>query len=105
MQGDSLFLGSKNQSGVQGEAVIGRQDDAIRVRLTLNGLTPGSSYPVHVHSGRCRAGGGPVVTGLTEISAQDSSASSAITFAASSVSPDSSNYLQRIGISVLLQKC
>lgn len=93
MQGDSLFLAPKNQSGIQGEAVIARQEDAIRVRLTLNGVTPGSRYPVHLHSGRCRAGG-PVATALTEVSAQTSTATTAITFSASSVTPGDSYYLQ-----------
>lgn len=89
----SVALTPKNQSGIRGEAVVALRGDSIRVRLSLTGLEAGTSYPAHVHKGTCRAGGG-VATALTSVTARDSTGTSATTFAATAVSPDSAYYLQ-----------
>lgn len=89
----SVTLSPKNESGIQGTAVVARQADSISVRMMLGGLEPGASYPAHVHEGTCETGGG-VATALTKISADDSTGTSATTFAASAVSPDSAYFLQ-----------
>lgn len=89
----SVTLSPKNQSGIQGTAVIGRRADSVQVRLMLSGLSAGTRYPAHVHEGTCEAGGG-VATALTEVAAEDTTATSATTFPASVVSPDSAYFLQ-----------
>lgn len=93
MEKVSVTLSPKNQSGVQGTAVIGRRADSVQIRLMLSGLSAGTSYPAHVHEGTCETGGG-VATALTEIAADDTTATSATTFPASAVSPDGAYFLQ-----------
>ena len=89
----SVTLSPKNESGIRGRALLARQGDSIRVRLTLSGLEPGTSYPAHVHEGTCQAGGG-VATALAGVAAEDTTGASTTTFAASAVSPDGAYFLQ-----------
>lgn len=91
--GTSFYMRPKNESGVSGEARMARRDEAIQVRMTLSGVASGSTYPVHLHKGRCQTGGG-VATGLTKISATDTTATSSVTINAGVLFPDSSYFVQ-----------
>ena len=56
-----------NRSGVSGTVQADRSTEALALTMTVEGLEAGSTYPAHVHDGRCAAGG-PVRTPLGEIS-------------------------------------
>lgn len=89
----AVTLAPGNQSGVRGKAVIGRRGDSLRVRLMLQGLTPGASYPAHVHEGTCAAGGS-VATPLGPVAARESTGVNATAVPASAVAPDGAYFLQ-----------
>lgn len=58
-----------NRSGVRGTVEADHEEDAVTVTVQLAGLDPGSVYPVHIHTGRCAAGG-PVAVPLGRITAR-----------------------------------
>lgn len=76
MEGTSVALAPKNESGLAGTAVLtAASGDSLSVELSLSGLESGQSYPAHVHSGTCQSPGG-VVSGLTGVTADGTTGTS-----------------------------
>jgi Cu/Zn superoxide dismutase len=76
MEGTSVALAPKNESGVAGTAVLtSAEGDSLDVALSLSGVKDGESYPAHVHEGSCQEPGG-VVSGLTEVTADGTTGTS-----------------------------
>lgn len=59
----AMTLTALNNSGVAGTAQLSHGQDALNVTLNLTGLTPGESYPAHIHRGSCQQDG-PVAAPL-----------------------------------------
>ena len=57
-----------NTSGVMGTVEIKHNDQALDVKVELSGLTPGETYPAHIHRGSCDAQG-PVAAELGSVTA------------------------------------
>ncbi len=76
MEGTSVALAPKNESGLAGTAVLtSAGGDSLSVELSLSGVEDGESYPAHVHEGSCQEPGG-VVSGLTEVTADGTTGTS-----------------------------
>lgn len=61
-----------NRSGVTGTVTADHDEEEATVTVELAGLEPGATYPVHIHTGRCAAGG-PVAAPLGRITARPDS--------------------------------
>lgn len=61
-----------NRSGITGTVEADHEADDVTVTVELAGLAPGTEYPVHIHTGRCAAGG-PVAVPLGRITARPDS--------------------------------
>lgn len=91
--GHSVTLVPKNESGVNGTAMLRESGDSLRVDVRLAGLTSGESYPVHIHQGTCQEGGG-VAAGLNDVAAADSTGSSTTSVAKSALDADRRHFVQ-----------
>lgn len=79
MEGVSVTLVPKNESGIAGTAIVRPADsDSLRVQLKLSGLTADQEYPAHVHQGTCDRGGA-VQMALQSVAAVADTASSVTT--------------------------
>lgn len=58
-----------NRSGITGTVTADHDEGEATVTVELAGLEPGAAYPVHIHTGRCAAGG-PVAAPLGRITAR-----------------------------------
>jgi CHRD domain len=58
-----------NRSGITGTVEADHDGDDVTVTVELAGLEAGTEYPVHIHAGRCAAGG-PVAVPLGRIAAR-----------------------------------
>jgi hypothetical protein len=58
-----------DQSGVRGRVALEGDEGEWLLLFEIEGLEPGESYTAHVSEGRCAAGG-PVVTGLGDLTAE-----------------------------------
>lgn len=65
----SVEFAPVNRSGITGTVTADHDDEHATVTVELAGLEPGATYPVHIHTGRCAAGG-PVAAPLGRITAR-----------------------------------
>lgn len=87
-------LAPVNQSGVTGSVRAEHGDDEAEVTVELAGLQPSATYGVHVHTGRCAAGG-PVAAPLGDVSAgSDGTARLTAEVAGSQLGPDDPAFIQ-----------
>lgn len=76
MEGVSVTLVPKNESGMAGTAIVREAPgDSMDVSLKLSGLSAGQDYPAHVHRGTCNSPG-PVTAALESVTAGADTASS-----------------------------
>ena len=68
----SVEFASVDRSGITGTVSADHDDEEATVTVELSGLEPGAVYPVHIHTGRCSAGG-PVAAPLGRITARGDS--------------------------------
>lgn len=64
----SVEFAPVNRSGITGTVTADHDEEQATVTIELTGLEPGATYPVHLHTGRCAAGG-PVAAPLGRITA------------------------------------
>lgn len=62
----TVALAPMNHSGIMGTATLEEKGESTTVVVTLEGGTPGTSYPSHIHEGICDAAG-PVVVSLADV--------------------------------------
>lgn len=68
----SVEFAPVDRSGITGTVSADHDDEETTVTVELSGLEPGVVYPVHIHSGRCSAGG-PVAAPLGRVTARGDS--------------------------------
>ena len=94
---DAVEFASVNRSGIQGTVTASHEGDDATVTVTLEGLEPGVAYPVHIHGGRCAAGG-PVEVPLGRITASaEGTGRLTSRVAGSDLSPDRPAFVQAHG--------
>lgn len=94
--GATVSLAAVGESGISGDARLMPAGDSVRVAVSLTGLTEGQSYPVHVHTGTCSAGGG-VDQPLSSVTGQAGGTGSSTTTLAAPVFADTSHFVQAHG--------
>lgn len=94
--GTTVSLSAKGESGVSGDVRLMPAGDSVRVGLSLTGLTEGQSYPAHVHTGNCQAGGG-VAQRLNPVAGQAGGTGTSTTTVAASVFADTTYFIQAHG--------
>lgn len=60
-QVDAAEFAPVNRSDITGTVQLEEEDDQATITVALVGLEAGVEYPVHVHTGRCAAGGAVAV--------------------------------------------
>jgi hypothetical protein len=85
--GEGIELAAVDHSGISGRVESVRDDEAVTITLSVEGLEPGLTYPAHVHQGRCVAGG-PVLVSLEEIVSDGSGTARASTRIAADQLPE-----------------
>lgn len=94
---DAVEFASVNRSGINGTVTANHDGDEATVTVTLEGLEAGVAYPVHIHGGRCAAGG-PVEVPLGRITASaEGTGRLTSRVAGSDLSPDSPAFVQAHG--------
>lgn len=91
--GATVSLAAKGESGVSGDARVMPAGDSVRIALSLTGLTEGQSYPAHVHTGTCSAGGG-VDQPLSPVTGQAGGTGSSTSTLAASLFADTTHFVQ-----------
>lgn len=94
--GTTVSLSAKGESGVTGDVRLVPAGDSVQVALSLTGLTEGQSYPAHVHTGSCSAGGG-VAQPLSSVTGQAGGTGSSTSTVAGSVFGDTTYFVQAHG--------
>lgn len=84
MGADTTALAPKNESGITGSVVLTEHGDSVTVAVMIDGGTPGTSYPNHIHAGSCDQPGG-VEAPLTSVAVGPDSSGMATTSVAASV--------------------
>jgi hypothetical protein len=79
-----VTLASKNNSGITGTVSLAKTGDSTTIAVTLNGGTPGATYPSHIHAGHCDQPGA-VVTPLTSVAVGPDHSGTSMTTVATSV--------------------
>ncbi|HUG41119.1 MAG TPA: hypothetical protein VMM12_11570 [Longimicrobiales bacterium] len=85
-----------DRSGVTGTVRAEHEEDEAAVTVELAGLQPGTVYTVHIHTGRCSAGGLVAAT-LGDVTAgSDGTGRLSATVAGSPLGPDSPAFVQAL---------
>jgi hypothetical protein len=84
MEADTAALAPKNESGITGSVVLTEHGDSVTVAVMIDGGTPGTSYPSHIHAGSCDQPGG-VAAPLAGVTVGPDSSGMATTTVAASV--------------------
>lgn len=94
--GTTVSLSAKGESGISGDVRLMPSGDSVRLGLSLTGLNEGQSYPAHIHTGNCSAGGG-VAQPLNPVAGEAGGTGSSTSTVAASVFADTTYFVQAHG--------